>query len=202
MRRSAFPLYVLLGALLAGSALSGQQPAPTAAPAGAPQAPAGGRGGRGGGAVRSPEVLADGRVTFRLRAPNAKEVAVNVAGNTLPMQKDEQGVWSATSSVLAPNYYTYSLVVDGTSINDPNNRQVQTSFTGFQSMFVVPGPNRGSRHPMFPAAPSRVIASIRPSPTTTATSSSTRRLATTRGVARPIPCSISCTDSATMRSGG
>ena len=96
--------------------------------------------------MRSPEVLADGRVTFRLRAPNAKEVAVNVAGNTLPMQKDEQGVWSATSNVLAPNYYTYSINVDGTSINDPNNRQVQTSFTGFQSMFVVPGPE-----PWFPA---------------------------------------------------
>ncbi len=96
--------------------------------------------------MRSPEVLADGRVTFRLRAPNAKEVAVNVAGNTLPMQKDEQGLWSATSNVLAPNYYTYSISVDGTSINDPNNRQVQTSFTGFQSMFVVPGPE-----PWFPA---------------------------------------------------
>ena len=43
--------------------------------------------------------------------------------------------------------YTYSLVVDGTSINDPNNRLVQTSFNGFQSMFVVPGPD-----PWLPAA--------------------------------------------------
>ena len=144
MRRSALPLCVLLGLVLAGPSLFSQQP-PPAPTAGAPQAPAG-RGGRGGGAVRSPEVLADGRVTFRLRAPNAKEVAVNLGGNALPMQKDEQGVWSATSNVLAPNYYTYSISVDGTSINDPNNRQVQTSFTGFQSMFIVPGPE-----PWFPA---------------------------------------------------
>jgi enterochelin esterase family protein len=56
-------------------------------------------------------------------------------------------VWSVTTDVLAPDYYTYSLVVDGTSINDPANRQVQTSYAGFQSMFVVPGPE-----PWLPAA--------------------------------------------------
>ena len=96
--------------------------------------------------MKSPEVAADGRVTFRLRAPNAKEVAVAMGGNRLAMQKDEQGVWTATSDVLAPDYYTYALVVDGASINDPANRQVQTSYAGFQSMFVVPGP-----HPWLPA---------------------------------------------------
>ena len=96
--------------------------------------------------MKSPEVAADGRVTFRLRAPNAKEVAVAMGGNRLAMQKDEQGLWTATSDVLAPDYYTYALVVDGASINDPANRQVQTSFAGFQSMFVVPGP-----HPWLPA---------------------------------------------------
>ena len=57
------------------------------------------------------------------------------------MQKDEQGVWSATTDALAPDYYTYTLVVDGTSVNDPANRQVQTSFGSFQSMFAVPGPD-------------------------------------------------------------
>ena len=124
------------------SSLTAQQPA--APPAGAPPAgaPAGGPrgGGRGAPPLKSPEVNADGRVTFRLRAPNAKEVGVTFAGNKLAMQKDEQGVWSVTSDVLAPDYYTYSLVVDGASMNDPANRQVQTSFAGFQSMFVVPGP--------------------------------------------------------------
>jgi enterochelin esterase family protein len=41
---------------------------------------------------------------------------------------------------MTPDIYTYSLVVDGASINDPANRQVQTSFGSFQSLFVVPGP--------------------------------------------------------------
>ena len=91
--------------------------------------------------MKSPDVAADGRVTFRLRAPNAKEVDVTLAGTHLTMQKDENGVWTATSDALKPDYYTYSLVVDGTSMNDPNDRDVQTSFGSFQSMFVVPGPD-------------------------------------------------------------
>jgi enterochelin esterase family protein len=134
---------ILMAVALAGATVVAQQPAPpTTPPATATSAaPAAGRGGgRGAPPVKSPEVSADRRVTFRLRAPNAKEVAVALAGNRLPMQKDDQGVWSATTDALAPDYYTYSLVVDGTSVNDPANRQVQTSFGSFQSMFVVPGP--------------------------------------------------------------
>ena len=65
----------------------------------------------------------------------------------LPMQKDEQGVWSVTSDVLKPDYYAYSLVVDGTNVNDPANRQFQTGYGTAQSMFVVPGPQ-----PWLPAA--------------------------------------------------
>jgi len=135
---------ILIAATLAGSTLlAAQQPAPpTAPPAAAPAAPPAGRGGgRGAPPVKSPEIGADRRVTFRLRAPNAKEVAVALGGNRLPMQKDEQGVWSATTGPLAPDYYTYSLVIDGTTVNDPVNRQVQTSFGSFQSMFAVPGPD-------------------------------------------------------------
>jgi enterochelin esterase family protein len=121
-----------------------QAPVPQAPPAAAPAGPpAGGRG--GGAAVRSPEVAADGRVTFRLRAPNAKDVQVAMGQRRLPMERNEQGVWSATSDVLAPDYYTYSFVVDGTTVNDPSNRQVQTSFGSFQSLAVVPGP-----HPWLP----------------------------------------------------
>jgi enterochelin esterase family protein len=82
----------------------------------------------------------DGRVTFRLRAPKASEVAVAIVGKRMPMQKDEQGLWSLTTEPMAPDIYTYSFVVDAASMNDPSNRQAQTSFNSFQSMFVVPGP--------------------------------------------------------------
>src|SRR5262249_14382133 len=128
-------------AIACSSLLVAQQPQPTAAlPAAAPPAAQQGRGGRGAPPVKSPEVAADGRVTFRLRAPNAKEVAVAIGGKRSPMPRDEQCVWSLTTDPMTPDIYTYSLVVDDATMNDPANRQAQTSFGSFQSMLVVPGP--------------------------------------------------------------
>ncbi|MGD0500754.1 MAG: alpha/beta hydrolase-fold protein [Bryobacteraceae bacterium] len=116
---------------------------PGAAPAaGAPgQAPSPGQPGQPGGpAVQSPVVNADRTVTFRLRAPNANAVTVTGVGRGgLTMVKNEQGVWSVTADALAPNVYTYSFNVDGTSINDPANRDFQTGFNNMTSMFFVPG---------------------------------------------------------------
>ena len=45
-------------------------------------------------AVRSPEIHADRRVTFRLRSPAAKDVKVwgDLSLGTQPLQRDEQGV--------------------------------------------------------------------------------------------------------------
>ncbi len=140
LKRLCLSFVVVAATLVSAAFLDAQQPAapPGATPAAAP--PAGQRGGgRGAPPVRSPDIAADGRVTFRLRAPNAKEVLVTFAGTKLPMTRDEQGVWSATTDVLAPDYYTYSIIVDGTPINDPANRQFQTGFGTAQSMFAVPG---------------------------------------------------------------
>ena len=139
-------------AFVAASApfLYAQQPTPTPAapPTTASPAPAGPRGGgRGVPPIKSPQIAADGRVTFRLRAPNAKEAAVAIGSTRLPMQRDEQGVWTAASDALTPDYYAYSFIVDGTTINDPVNRQLQTSFGSAQSMFVIPG-----SQPWLPAA--------------------------------------------------
>lgn len=120
------------------------QTPPTAAPA------AGGRG--GGAAVRSPEVAADGRVTFRLRAPNAKDVQVAMGQRRLVMERNEQGVWSATSDVLTPDYYTYSFVVDGTTVNDPSNRQYKPRSSAFSRWSSCPDRSRGCRRPVSPAA--------------------------------------------------
>ncbi len=96
--------------------------------------------GRGPAPVRSPEVSADGKVTFRLRAPNAKEVAVTGMGERLAMVKDEQGVWSATTATLQPDLYTYAFSVDGVTFNDPANGLFKTSYgSAGQSMVRVPG---------------------------------------------------------------
>jgi len=100
----------------------------------------GGRGGFGGPAIKSPEISADGKVTVRLRAPNAKEVFVTGLGQRTALQKDDSGVWSATSEALKPDVYMYQFAVDGMTVNDPTNPHLATSFgTGGRSVVTVPG---------------------------------------------------------------
>src|SRR5260221_4050125 len=92
------------------------------------------------GPVTSTEVLADHRVTFRLRAPNAKEVSVEIdgGGKPLAMQKDAEGIWSASSEPLAPDYYGYAFVVDGLTMFDPSNSVAIPNFLYRASELHVP----------------------------------------------------------------
>ena len=104
------------------------------------QQPGAGRGGGPPAPIVSPEVAADRRVTFRLRAPNAQEVALTGLGQRQPMVKDERGVWSVTTGPLDPDIYTYAFSVDGATFNDPSNSTLKTSYRGGgQSQFRVPG---------------------------------------------------------------
>src|SRR5918993_3716977 len=91
--------------------------------------------------IVSPEVHSDNRVTFRLRAPNAKDVKLAREGApSLPMQKDEQGVWSVTTSPLEPDFYGYSFVADGVGLIDPSNPLMKPNLLNTQSTVHVPGP--------------------------------------------------------------
>jgi len=89
----------------------------------------------------SPEVHSDNRVVFRLSAPNAREVAVAIegSGNPLPMQKDDQGVWSVTSDPLTPDFYGYSFQVDGVGMLDPSNYRIKPNFLYRGNEVHVPG---------------------------------------------------------------
>jgi len=89
----------------------------------------------------SPDVQPDNRVTFRLRAPNAKEVLFAREGTEpVPMQKDEQGVWSITTNPLEPDLYGYSFVADGVRLIDPSNHLMKPNLLNPQSVVHVPGP--------------------------------------------------------------
>src|SRR5688500_588842 len=70
---------------------------------------------QGGGAVRSPEVLSDRRVVFRLAAAKAADVRLTCecANGPQPMQKDANGVWTVTVGPLTPDIYEYEFAVDG-----------------------------------------------------------------------------------------
>jgi enterochelin esterase-like enzyme len=83
----------------------------------------------------SPEVKDDRTVTFRLKAPDAKTVALTGGpmllaigkGNTpIPFEQGSDGVWTLTVGPLKPNLYIYKLLVDGVAVVDPNN-----TLTGF-----------------------------------------------------------------------
>jgi enterochelin esterase-like enzyme len=89
----------------------------------------------------SPEVRPDQSVTFRFRAANAKEVLLGLEGTKpVPMEKDDQGVWSLTTAPLEPDYYGYSFIADGVGLIDPLNPLLKPNLISTQSMVHVAGP--------------------------------------------------------------
>ncbi len=124
MKRNRLVLASLLGNIVLGSL-----EAATAAAQGPPP-------------LISPEVQADNRVTFRFRAPNVKEAVVSLEGapKPLPMQKDDQGVWSVTTEPLAPDFYGYAFIADGVALFDPSNYAIKPNFLYRASEVHVPGP--------------------------------------------------------------
>src|SRR5579864_9585952 len=90
--------------------------------------------------IESPEVHPDRTVTFRFRDPNAGEVLLARAGSPrLPMQKDEEGVWTLTTDPLEPDFYSYSFVADGVGLIDPSNPGLTPNLLNTTSMVHVPG---------------------------------------------------------------
>jgi enterochelin esterase-like enzyme len=77
--------------------------------------------------VVSPEIAADHSVTFRIKAPQAKEVVVRGqwAKDPIALTKGENDVWSATSTPIAAGVWEYSLVVDGVAMIDPGNSAIK-----------------------------------------------------------------------------
>lgn len=89
----------------------------------------------------TPEVHADNSVTFRFRAPNAHEVKLELEGaGSVAMQKDDSGVWTATTAPQAPDNYGYSFVVDGVRNLDPFNSQIVPNLITPENSLHVPGP--------------------------------------------------------------
>jgi enterochelin esterase-like enzyme len=98
--------------------------------------------------LNSPEVHADRTVTFRLRAPAAKEVRLagvallTALGRTnppAPFTKGADGVWSLKIGPLRPDMYAYHLNVDGVQVADPNNTCAAFTAMPPYSQLIVPG---------------------------------------------------------------
>ncbi len=95
--------------------------------------------------VVSPEVAADGRITLRLAAPNAKSVVASgeLDGKPHPLTKGENGVWSVTVGPLPPDIYTYAFDVDGVTVLDPRNANIKYGYGVFGAVNVVQVPGNG-----------------------------------------------------------
>jgi len=75
------------------------------------------------GNAEYPRMAPDLRVTFRLKAPNAKQVKLEggtgLVKEPLEMARDEGGLWSVTTPPAAPGFHYYWFNVDGLRVNDP-----------------------------------------------------------------------------------
>ena len=108
--------------------------------------------------VASPVVNADNSVSFNLIAPEAQKVQitgdflpakkVEFGGNTyetpgvVDLVKNDKGVWSFTSATLAPELYTYNMIVDGVKIIDPLNVYNIRDINNLFSVLLIGGDAR------------------------------------------------------------
>lgn len=93
--------------------------------------------------VKSPEVTDEG-VTFRLRAPKARKVQVSASwlgydSSKAEMTQGQDGTWSVTLPLPAPELYTYNFSVDGITMLDPSNVTVQRDGARYMNALLVEG---------------------------------------------------------------
>ena len=92
--------------------------------------------------VKSPVVNADGTVTFNFYDPSAQRVSVSgdfeeIRNKRLDMTKQDNGVWTVTTSALNPELYSYSISVDGQRFVDPANSYVNRDISTLSNIFIV-----------------------------------------------------------------
>ncbi|MDM4018418.1 alpha/beta hydrolase-fold protein [Roseiconus lacunae] len=93
--------------------------------------------------LKSPEVNADGSITFRTDQPAAETIEIQFNRvpddkSTVTLTKDENGKWLGTSRPLAPGIYEYKMIVDGTAQLDIRNRWIKKWYT-LENLVEVPG---------------------------------------------------------------
>ena len=107
------------------------------------QAPAG-RGGAQPPQFTSPDVSADRRISFRILAPQAREVRLNASdipglGQNSRLTQADNGVWELTVGPLDSGAYRYNFNVDGVATIDPRNPAISESNNNVWSLVYVPG---------------------------------------------------------------
>ena len=91
-------------------------------------------------AFQGPQVVPGG-VRFAIEAPRAREVRVTGAFTGwsyegIPLERDENGVWSAVVEV-EPGQHEYRFIVDGVWVKDPGNEECVMNEFGQENSIVV-----------------------------------------------------------------
>jgi enterochelin esterase-like enzyme len=68
--------------------------------------------------AKYPQLLPDNRVVFRMKAPEAQKVQVDL-GKKYDMTKDAEGFWNVTTDTISEGFHYYSILVDGVALADP-----------------------------------------------------------------------------------
>jgi len=68
--------------------------------------------------ARYPQILPDSRVVFRVKAPDAQKVQVDLV-RKYDLAKDTGGYWTVTTDSISEGFHYYSLLIDGVALADP-----------------------------------------------------------------------------------
>ena len=68
-----------------------------------------------------PQIFADQKVLFKMKAPDAKKVQVDL-GRKYDMVKDSSGIWSVTTDSISEGFHYYSIIIDGIAVADPSSQ--------------------------------------------------------------------------------
>jgi len=68
-----------------------------------------------------PQILPDNRVVFRVKAPDAQKVQIDL-GKKYDMVKDPDGFWTVTTDPIVIGFHYYSLLIDGVALVDPSSQ--------------------------------------------------------------------------------
>jgi enterochelin esterase-like enzyme len=68
--------------------------------------------------ARYPQILPDSRVIFRIKAPDAQKVRIDL-GKKYDLERDTGGFWTVTTDPISRGFHYYSLLIDGVAVADP-----------------------------------------------------------------------------------
>jgi len=86
-----------------------------------------------------PRILSDNSVMFRVNAPQAASVQIDLGGTKYDMTKSDGGAWTLTTKPQVPGFHYYSLIVDGVSVADPAS-QTFYGCSRWSSAIEIPEP--------------------------------------------------------------